>query len=404
MKKLIIILLLQIIIFVSYDAQAQWVKTNGPFLGLVHSLAIKDTIIFAGSNSGVYYSNDYGLNWFVNQHLLNVDIMSLSVKDTTIFAGTAFYGIFRSTDNGLTWTEANAGMSTKLIHSIIIKGDDIFAGTGNSVYISKDNGANWESVNNGLNYNTRALAVSGNNLYAGTYWGAYLSTDNGTSWTPINTGMTDTTIISCFAVNGNYIYAGTDAEGIYLSTNNGNNWTAIDSGLISKTTSIYSFAVYKNNIFMSGNGGVYLSTNNGLSWKAINTGLPNTSVTSLAIMGTNLYAGTWGDSVWVRPINEIITRIRDQKLQIPALFKLEQNFPNPFNPITIIKYEIPKTSFVSIKVYNELGNELATLVNENKSAGNYSIEFNAGNLASGIYFYTMQAGSFVETKKLVLLK
>lgn len=84
-----------------------------------------------------------------------------------------------------------------------------------------------------------------------------------------------------------------------------------------------------------------------------------------------------------------------------ALFKC---YPNPFNPSTIIKYELPKANFVIIKVYDVLGNEAATLVKEEKPAGSYEVNFNASKLTSGIYFYTMQAGSFVETKKMVLLK
>jgi hypothetical protein len=86
------------------------------------------------------------------------------------------------------------------------------------------------------------------------------------------------------------------------------------------------------------------------------------------------------------------------------LFELTQNYPNPFNPSTTINYSIPKTSFVTIKVYNILGKEIATLVNQEKLQGNYDIEFNASGLPSGIYFYRMQAGSFVSTKKLLLLK
>ena len=85
-------------------------------------------------------------------------------------------------------------------------------------------------------------------------------------------------------------------------------------------------------------------------------------------------------------------------------YSLEQNYPNPFNPSTTIKYQIPELSFVTIKVYDVLGNEITTLVNEEKPAGNFEVEFNASNLTSGIYFYRIQAGDFVETKKMVLMK
>jgi len=83
---------------------------------------------------------------------------------------------------------------------------------------------------------------------------------------------------------------------------------------------------------------------------------------------------------------------------------LRQNYPNPFNPTTIIKYDIPELSFVTLKVYDVLGKEVANLVNEEKQSGYYEIEFNSINLVSGIYFYKLQSGSFVETKKMVLMK
>jgi hypothetical protein len=89
---------------------------------------------------------------------------------------------------------------------------------------------------------------------------------------------------------------------------------------------------------------------------------------------------------------------------VPREFLLDQNFPNPFNPTTMINYSVPKTSFVTIKVYDVLGRDVTTLVNDNKPAGNYSIEFNAIKLVSGIYFYRMRAGDFIQTKKLILLK
>lgn len=90
--------------------------------------------------------------------------------------------------------------------------------------------------------------------------------------------------------------------------------------------------------------------------------------------------------------------------RIPTEYNLNQNFPNPYNPITTIKYQIPEFSFVTLKVYDVLGNEVAILVNEEKPIGNYGIEFDATTLPSGIYFYRLRAGDFIETKKMILLK
>ena len=89
---------------------------------------------------------------------------------------------------------------------------------------------------------------------------------------------------------------------------------------------------------------------------------------------------------------------------LPNRFILYQNYPNPFNPITRISYTIPELSFVELKLYDVLGNEVATLVNEEKQSGYYEVEFNSKNLVSGIYFYKLQAGNFVESKKMILLK
>ncbi len=89
---------------------------------------------------------------------------------------------------------------------------------------------------------------------------------------------------------------------------------------------------------------------------------------------------------------------------IPETFSLSQNYPNPFNPATVIKYSLSENRFVSLKIYDALGKEVAVLVNEKKDAGAYNVEFNAGNFASGIYFYQIKAGDFVETKRMMLLK
>ena len=99
-----------------------------------------------------------------------------------------------------------------------------------------------------------------------------------------------------------------------------------------------------------------------------------------------------------------ITGIVSIKNEVPRYFQLSQNYPNPFNPITIINYSIPQASYITLKIYNVLGKEITTLVNEEKLPGNYKVEFNGSNLSSGIYFYRIRAGNFTATKKLVILK
>jgi hypothetical protein len=102
-------------------------------------------------------------------------------------------------------------------------------------------------------------------------------------------------------------------------------------------------------------------------------------------------------------ISNIIVSNRDITNELQGAFQLFQNYPNPFNPSTKLNYQLPKPSFVTLKIYDVLGNEVTALVNEKKPAGRYEINFNASNLSSGIYFYELQAGSFLETKKMILL-
>jgi hypothetical protein len=94
----------------------------------------------------------------------------------------------------------------------------------------------------------------------------------------------------------------------------------------------------------------------------------------------------------------------DEKNNKPDNFVLYQNFPNPFNPSTTIQYTISETGLVSLRIYNLLGEDVATLVNEEKPAGNHEVEFNAASLSSGLYFYKLQSGSFIEIKKMILMK
>ncbi len=100
---------------------------------------------------------------------------------------------------------------------------------------------------------------------------------------------------------------------------------------------------------------------------------------------------------------ELLVSIK-KDIRFPINYSLSQNYPNPFNPTTTINYQIPGINFVTIKVYDVLGNEVVILINEEKDVGNYEVEFDGKDLPSGVYFYTLKAGSFVETKKMVLMK
>ena len=211
---------------------------------------------------------------------------------------------------------------------------------------------------------TDSVGVGRTNLFAGTGKGIFIFQSGDTSW--VNVGLTNSNVLS-FAVyphvaNGSYIFAGTAGDGVFLSADNGAGWVQVDSGLA------------------------------------------DTYVQALAVSGTYLFGGTKGDGVWMRPLSEMITGVEDKQNNLPTNFSLQQNYPNPFNPSTTINYSVPKTSFVTIKVYNVLGREIKTLVNEKKSFGNYSVQFSGSSLSSGIYFYRMQSGNYSQTKKLIILK
>ena len=111
-----------------------------------------------------------------------------------------------------------------------------------------------------------------------------------------------------------------------------------------------------------------------------------------------------GSSVWQRPLSEISAVDETVGGPVPKSYDLKQNYPNPFNPSTTIKYSLPKQSKVSIKVYDALGKEIATLLEAERAAGNYLVEFKSQGLASGIYYYRMKTDEAVITKKMVLLR
>jgi hypothetical protein len=118
----------------------------------------------------------------------------------------------------------------------------------------------------------------------------------------------------------------------------------------------------------------------------------------------NLFAGTYGSCVWRRALLEMITSVERLSTDMPAHFILEQNYPDPFNPSTTIRYGLPNRSHVLLTVFNTLGQQVAVLPNGEQEAGVHEVKFDASGLSSGVYFYRMQTGSYVETKKLLLVR
>jgi hypothetical protein len=405
MRPLIILCIL--VVWVSI-CKAQWIQTNnGLTSDEINGLFVDPggTNLFAGTEGdGVFLSTNYGDSWSqVNDGLTNLLVYAFAMNSTYLFVGTDDR-VFRSSNNGSNWEPVNNGLTNPFVQALAVSGTNLFAGTAypGGAFLSTNNGDNWVAVDSGLTSDPIInLTVSGPNLFAGSVGhGVFLSTNNGNSWSQVNNGLTNDFILA-FTVNGINLFAGT-FEGAFHSTNNGSSWTHV--GL----TNYYvgAFVWSEGNLFAgAASNGVFLSSNNGGSWSDVTNGLGNYNVGSLAISGTYLFASTLYDGVWQRPLSEMITSVREiARNEMPSEYRIGTNYPNPFNPTTKIKYQIPELSFVTLKVFDVLGSEVATLVNEEKLIGNYEIEFDAQELTSGIYFYELQAGSFVETKKMVLMK
>jgi hypothetical protein len=155
------------------------------------------------------------------------------------------------------------------------------------------------------------------------------------------------------------------------------------------------FAQHKIQSLVISNAAVGSSTNT----SQIKGTLGQPVISSSSISAYSINSGFWTQ------LSDLTTDVRDNlRGAFPSTYKLFQNYPNPFNPSTQISYSIPQKSHVFLKVYDMIGKEIATLVNESKPAGNYEVNFNASGLASGIYFYKLQTGNFIDTKKMILLR
>lgn len=148
-------------------------------------------------------------------------------------------------------------------------------------------------------------------------------------------------------------------------------------------------------------GGNFFSTNSGVDWNVFNLPAGDSSLGPFAILGANLFVG--GTGIWRRPLSDMITSVSWKPI-VEQSFKLGHNYPNPFNPSTRISFSTAKEGPVTLRVYDILGQEVATLINENRKAGEYTEQFTGSQMTSGVYVYVLRSSEGQLVGRMMLLK
>jgi hypothetical protein len=425
MKKYILLF------FASYvvTASAQWNEIPQlKYSNIYCILTTNDSTLFVGGdNMLLMRSTDGGSTWTnVMGQGIEVDtVLSLAEGCGYIFTGAnGVESVYRSTDNGETWSTANNGLPPyAAINELITAGSTLYAATDRGIYSSDDSSGHWKIDTAGLSLNqlypgqnggTVGIALAGSKLYTiKKSWGSvYTSPTDNISWTQIAADILHEGY-AITAIDTNVFIA--TQQGIYLYDINRSTWLSRNNGLpIDDTIYLVSciltkidnllFAYLESSSLYSYGKGIYVTSNLGLMWTHVNDSIfSNTSISAMVANRKYLFAGTQSGG-WRISIADVVTSVHNDRTLMPTGYSLYQNYPNPFNPSTTISFCVPSKSFVTLKVYDIIGREVVTLVDQEISAGFYAQQWNAINVSSGVYFYRLQAGSFTETKKLVLLK
>jgi photosystem II stability/assembly factor-like uncharacterized protein len=347
-----------------------------------------------------------------------------SRNDDIIYASNWFLEIYKSWDRGTNWQRiAPPGEGPTVFEAPFVLGNDnpdVMYGGRDIVYRSSNGGIDWQTTNEGkpLDGNpVLAMAISQQNSdvvyaatipYSGSRSNVYRTKDGGQFWKNITGNLPDRypMDIAVDPYNHHIIYitySGFGTSHVFKSIDGGQNWQDIGSGLPDVPTSaVIVDPSFPDHVYVGNDITVYVSTDGGNSWSEYNEGLPEAMyIVDLSIFrpGRKIRVVTHGNGVFERDLLDV----HDPGLTVSD-FSLEQNYPNPFNSTTTIEFDLPKTSDVTLKIYNILGAEVATLVSDILIAGSYSYDWDASNLASGVYLYRLEAGEFVETKKMVLMR
>ncbi len=367
-----------------------------------------------------------GSSWTnVTGNLTGQDLYCITAVDANrAWVGTGSGRIYGTTNGGTTWAQqVYPGTQSTFMDGVWFFSDGTGyamgdpASTAAGVYIvlkSTNFGQTWAhtateppSAASEAGWNNSFWCTDVNNIWFGSNQSkVWRSSNGGATWTSGASGGTNSYAVSFKDANNGLV--GHDNGAIRISTNGGATWTAVSSPTTTPIQGL-SFLSGTNSAWINAGAVPYRTTNNGTNW---------ISQTVYPISGTlnhSSFADTsngWavtsnGEVLHYRPATTTGVGSTDQG--IPTSYRLEQNYPNPFNPSTTISFAIPSSGFVSLKVYDVLGREVATLVDREMNAGNYQRTFSietgsTTGVSSGIYFYTLRSGSFVETKKFVLMK
>ena len=414
-------------VYLSTDSGVSWqgLHVGGQSYIGVRAIAVNSMNLFVGTDQGAFLSTDSGATWAeIDTGLTNSNINSLAASGKNLISGTqlasfgAHDGVL-STDNGASWTHWNNTIPNYGISALFVRDKNLLAATDSGIFRSRDDGMTWTSISDSINFAMRniiALAQSDSFLFAASQSTVVLrSTDDGVSWNiafrPESYGIQSlaasgpniciaTPMIDVSNDNGltwkdigdpagaNVVIAsGTDFfagyfNGVYRSTNGGTTWVVVNDGLTD--TSVTALFASGTNLFAgTRSGGVFLSTNNGASWKSVGDGLTTATIKVFTDNGMNLFAGTAGAGVWSRPLSEMISTSAVASTQ-PGLSSVTA-FPNPFNQSTTIDFATSQQGFVQLDVYDMFGRTVQTLVKSAMEPGHHSAHFDIGSLPSGIY-------------------
>jgi photosystem II stability/assembly factor-like uncharacterized protein len=400
------------------QAEAQWVSTGLDGKSIVTFASIGDIIIVGTRSQGIHRSTDHGQTWIkVSSGDLDLAyIEAITTIGDKLIAGTNIIGraTYESIDSGMTWNPVYSSVDG-YVTTLTARHDTVFAGTyTGGVYRSTNKGITWTHMGSGDFLQSFILSMIwiDSTIYVGTHsnWlGIWKSTDAGNTWQTANSGLPLDPIsgtfrdIQCFTVKRQSVYTGTGWGGCYSSTNDGLSWDSVNQGL-PPYSYVFDILSTDSMLYLASDGGFYESQDDGLHWIPKNSGLPvNETVLSLFIHSGFIYAGISGHGVWKTSTTWVTSANPDERI-IPLHFSLEQNFPNPFNPVTMIRFSLPRADHVTLDVSNMLGEIIRTMIHSHLEAGDHFAIFDAKGFPSGVYLYRLKSSSGVLVKKMMLIK